>query len=44
MGLRGAEVFPFGAMAPLWRIERTLIGENGSYPDGYFQSLIAVIQ
>jgi hypothetical protein len=44
MGLRGAELFPFGAMAPLWRIQRTLIDENGSLPDRYFRSATAPIQ
>jgi hypothetical protein len=44
MGLRGAELFPFGGMAPLWRIERTLIDEIGSLPDPYFCYLTAMIQ
>jgi hypothetical protein len=44
MGLRGAELFPFGGMAPLWRIERTLIDENGSLSDRYFCYPTAMIQ
>jgi hypothetical protein len=44
MGLRGAELFPFGGMAPLWRIERTLIDENGGHLDRYFCYPTAMIQ
>jgi hypothetical protein len=44
MGLRGAEFFPFGGMAPLWRIERALIDENRRLPDRYFRSVSASIQ
>jgi hypothetical protein len=44
MGLRGAEVFPFGAMPPLWRIERTLIDKIGKIPDVHFRSMAATIQ
>jgi tRNA (cmo5U34)-methyltransferase len=44
MGLRGAEVFPFGGMTPLWRIERTLIDENNNLPSGHFRSVKPPIQ
>jgi hypothetical protein len=44
MGLRGAEVFPLGGMAPLWRIERTHIDENSNVSDRHFRSMTAPIQ
>jgi hypothetical protein len=44
MGLRGAEVFPFGAMNPLWRIRWTFIGKICNYPDVHFRSVTPPIQ
>jgi hypothetical protein len=44
MGLRGAEVFPFGAMALLWRIERSLIDEKGHLPGCHFRPVTPLIQ
>jgi hypothetical protein len=43
MGLRGAEVFPFGGMAPLWRIERTLIDKIAKIPDAHFHCVTTLI-
>jgi hypothetical protein len=44
MGLRGAEVFPFGGMTPLWRIERTLMEEKPQFSDHHFYYAGASIQ